>query len=487
MIHLRLLLGLIPNTEKLESRENALWAEFREFTSYAGSEELKRYQELDKLINSPEFPRRVNAVKAQKYSDTEEFRKEQEFKKIQKDPRWKTYIKVKNSATLAAAQAFEKSPEYQRLEELDKIVTSQEFRQKRSSMSSREFRVTPESDLWNEYLQLKKSPEARKYFSFKASPKYGIYSQVDSSDLPGRYMELEQYLASEDFRKVKEYMLLPPKKKYLLSEEYKLLQEYLTLKKSEKIRWFFKVQKQDKFRELKKLTLKFEDDFAGKTLDTSKWITRYFWGETILKDAYSLASDKHFLTDGKNLELDGSMLKIITRKEEVTGKAWDPALGFYPKDFSYTSGIINTGKSFRQQYGIIQAKVRLNNPGKVTHAFWLTGDRIIPQVDVFKTDNSKILLSTFWGNITEKDGIRHNTIRLSASRLMKGFYIFTLEWSPSSLVWKVNGVKLAEMKEAVPQEPLYLNFSSGIYKDNVDGSLPATFEIDWVKVYEKTE
>ncbi|NMC39901.1 MAG: family 16 glycosylhydrolase, partial [Bacteroidales bacterium] len=161
---------------------------------------------------------------------------------------------------------------------------------------------------------------------------------------------------------------------------------------------------------MKTLTLRFEDDFISKKLDASKWITRYFWGDKILKDAYSLATDQHFLTDGENIEITNSTLKINTRQEEVTGKAWDPLLGFFPKDFKYTSGIISSGKSFRQQFGVIQAKIRLNKPGKVTHAFWMTGDRILPQIDIFKSDNSKLLMTNFWGNITEKEGIRKNTV-----------------------------------------------------------------------------
>jgi len=485
MINLRILLGLIPNTEKLEAKENALWAEFEDYKTYTGSDELKRYQELNQYINSPEFPRKVAEIKARKFADTEECRKEKEFLQMAKDPRFKVFMKVKSSSELAVMEAFEKSPEYNRLEELDKLVTSSEFLEKRNSTNPKEFKQAPEYESWNEYLKLKKSPDTKKYFKFKASQKYRTYAQIEQSDMPAKYAELEQYVHSEEFRKVKEYMLLSPKKKFEVSEEYKLQQEYLTLSKSEKITWYLRATQQDKFHELKTLTLRFEDDFISKKLDASKWITRYFWGDKILKDAYSLATDQHFLTDGENIEITNSTLKINTRQEEVTGKAWDPLLGFFPKDFKYTSGIISSGKSFRQQFGVIQAKIRLNKPGKVTHAFWMTGDRILPQIDIFKSDNSKLLMTNFWGNITEKEGIRKNTVSLTAPRLMNGFFIFALEWSPDKLVWKVNGVKMAEMTGNIPQEPLYINFSSGIYKDKINGNLPAAMEVDWVKVYEK--
>jgi C4-type Zn-finger protein len=50
------------------------------------------------------------------------------------------------------------------------------------------------------------------------------------------------------------------------------------MKKSEKKRWYFVGAENRKVQGTEKLTLIFEDDFAAKSLDTSKWITRYFWG-----------------------------------------------------------------------------------------------------------------------------------------------------------------------------------------------------------------
>ena len=39
---------------------------------------------------------------------------------------------------------------------------------------------------------------------------------------------------------------------------------------------------------LRKWELVFEDDFMGSKLDKEKWMTRYFWGDKLLNDAYAL-------------------------------------------------------------------------------------------------------------------------------------------------------------------------------------------------------
>ena len=104
-------------------------------------------------------------------------------------------------------------------------------------------------------------------------------------------------------------------------------------------------------------------------VDRKKWILRYFWGDAVLNDTYALADEKHLFTDGKNLEIAQGKLKIITKKEKIQGKAWDPKMGFFPKEFNYTSGLISSGKSFRQQYGLFEAKIRFNRSYPVKPCF----------------------------------------------------------------------------------------------------------------------
>ena len=80
-----------------------------------------------------------------------------------------------------------------------------------------------------------------------------------------RFEELEKNVASEDFRKVKEYMLLPGKKKYELSDEFKLEQQFTGLQHSEKFKWYFKVRDSKKFDEIKRWNLTFSDEFSERS------------------------------------------------------------------------------------------------------------------------------------------------------------------------------------------------------------------------------
>ena len=81
-------------------------------------------------------------------------------------------------------------------------------------------------------------------------------------------------------------------------------------------------------------------------------------------------------------------LRIATRRQAVTARAWDATRGFVMHPFDYTSGIVQTAADFRQQYGIFQAKLRCT--GRINHACWLGGDGKLPVVKLFHYDGKAL-------------------------------------------------------------------------------------------------
>ncbi len=475
----------IPATAKIESDEAALIKDHKEFTAYAKSEELARFQELDKIVNSSEFKGRVKAIKSQKFKNTEEYKKEKEYKALKNSGDIKTYFKVKDSRELEEYKQTDKSDELKKYEELSAYIKSGEFTSAKRS-AGKEYKGSDAYRKEREYLGLKKSAALKKYYKFKESSKLKTYQQVKGSEKLNRLKELEDFLASEDFKKVKEYMALKPQAKYEQSKEYKQEQEYLELIKSEKLIWYQKLLKKNEFDKLKEWELTFEDDFTEGSLDRGKWMTNYYWGEKLLKDTYSLPGDKHTYTKGRNLELSESVLKIVTRKEQVSGMAWDPVMGFKNQDFDYTSGLISTGKSFRQQYGKVRAKVRMSQ-APIRQAIWMVADKILPHVDVAKLEKGKIFHGNFWGNIAEKGGVQKKVVKKGAGKLTSDFFIYSVEWTPQQIVWKINEKVILKQTRGIPQEAMYLVISAGVTNGVPEHQLPASMEVDWVRIYKKAE
>jgi hypothetical protein len=549
MASLKLLLGMIPSTSKIEQAEKALITEYERLNKFAASEVLARYVELDELVNSSDFVQKCKEIKSLRYRNSEEYSKESEFASLQKAKDLIVYFKTISGTALKRfkemdgsekireyekIELFIESPafrekqkmrpitfrdtdEYRKLdeykslrrdpeikaflkpprkfrdlfrsskkksaikpeivktksilrfEELDALVKSPEFEAKRK-MKPVTFKDSDEYKTLLEYKRLKASLEIKEFYKFKLSKEYSNYLNIDGSARLARYHELQDYLATQEFKQTKEYLL--DKKRFEKTEMFREISEYEKLKKNSDIIWYFKIRESDKFNILKGRELTFSDEFDSEKLDSSKWLTNYYWGEKLLKDRYSVESDLQAYTEKDNFEIRNSILKITTKPQKIAGKVWSATNGFTEKEFSYSSGLINSGNSFRQKYGVFTAKIKLGNQG-ARSAVWMLADKITPHLDICRTSGGKVWFDYFSPNgATSRSSL--------GSRYAGDYFIYTLEWTADKLVWKINGIQVFSLTSDVPQDPMYILLAGGVDKP-VNGI--TSMEIDWVRVY----
>jgi hypothetical protein len=483
MINLRILFGWIPASADYEARQTDLRKEYSDLISFSQSKELADYTELEKTVLSSDFARRKKEISGRKFSDTQEYRKEKEYNSLKKQKEIIQYYQTKDSVQLKDFLEFDKSYDIKHYHTLESFVQSDEFARVKRESGRKKFKKTPEYEKLVEFKALQKSRRIRDYFSFKSSKRYVNFTLLIGSEKIDSFEHLEKYLKTGEFLKVKEYMMLPARKKLEMSEEFRMEQQYTEWKKSEKFKWYFKTRNSKKFDEIKRWKLTFSDEFDSSSLDRNKWMTRNYWGETILHDSYVNEGEVQFYPEDKNIELSGSVLKIVTRRQKISGKVWNPAIGFYPREFEYTSAIINSGARFRQQYGLFEIKVRFNLNNPVSHGCWMISDLMLPQLDIARASD-KIRVGSYFGNPNVKGGIEKKAASMSSNKFVKDYQIFSLEWTSNKLIWKINGVTIYATTGGVPQVPMYINISSSLYQD-VNGSvLPAAVEVDWVRCYQ---
>ncbi len=443
-------------------------------------EALTQLEELQAYLKSSNYQTKLNQLQ---YKNTEEFKKEEKFKALQKDRRFKDYFKFIASPLFKHYSVFKDSDKLKEYEDLKAYVNSSEYQQ---AISEYTYKNTDEFKLEKEFESLKKSSRITTWQKYQKSKPYLLFKEIENSEALAEYQELEDFIGSDKFKEFKEYML--DKDKWKKTDDYQKEIRYNELAKSENIKWYFSIKDSKKFDELKAWNLTFEDDFTSGKVDDEKWMNSYFWGKMLLNDRYVVAGDRHFYTDNKNIEHNGTTVKIITKKEQTQGKVWHPVHGFSTQEFGYTSGMLSTAHSFRQLYGKIEAKVKLNGEYPVYQAFWLKGEKIMPEIDVFKFNMDKknrFQMSNIWGEPTDFKSVRRKTEKLNGSGFTKDYFIYSLEWNESKLTWKVNGVEVFSCTENIPTEPLYLLLSAGIQKEPQQEIVDAAFEIDWVRCYEK--
>jgi hypothetical protein len=382
---------MIPSTEKVETAENDLRADFQAYKDFENSEELKHYLELEKEVTSSNFALRKKKILREKYKASEAFRKEVRY---------------------------------------------------------------------NQLLKRQKGDEQ-----------------------PPELKELDQYINSEEFIRQKQYLTMKPAERYETTDEYQKELEYKSLRKSEKILWYYKTKKKYPFKEIEKWDCTFEDNFKGGALNISKWMTRYYWGDKTLDSSFVLEDDKSFITDGDNIEFYDNKARIVTKSGHARGLVWRSQQGFVEEDFDFTSGMISTARSFKQKYGIFKAKVKMAE-GSVSQAFWMVSETMLPHIDVSRYENGKLYSNYFWG---KSSGPQKSISKTGGARYADHFYIYTLEWTPNKLVWKINDKVFKTQTSGVPQEPMHINFSSNLKKDASENGLPSAMEIDWIRVYKLKE
>ena len=534
MASLKLLLGMIPSTSKIEQAEKALINEFEKLGVFAGSDQLARFNELDELVNSPVFIQKRKEIESLRYKESEEFAREKEFISLEKARDIVLYFKTASRHELKRFQDLDGSEKILSFEKLENFIQSSEFREKqgmkpftfrdteeystfleykalrkdpevkafykpkkkeepvrtkiidryeelsafiksqaflaKKNMKPITFKDSEEYKKLLEYKRLKNSPEIKEFYRFRDSKEYANYLNTHGSKRLERHEELRKYVASPGFIERKSYML--DKKRFEKTEMFRQAQEYDKLKKNEDIVWYFKVKDSGKFDILRQRELTFSDEFTGDRLDTQKWLTNYYWGEKLLRDRYSVESDLHAFTEKDNFEIRNSVLRIITKPQRITGKVWTADRGFTTREFGYTSGLINTGNSFRQQYGIFSAKIKLGNP-QARSAFWMLADKITPHVDICRTSGGKVWTDMF------SDKSNHSKASIG-SRYAGDFYIYTLEWTPHTLTWMINGTEIYVQTRDIPNEPMYVLLAGGLDKP-INGL--TTMEIDWIRIY----
>ena len=483
MAGLKFALGMIPNTLKTESADDNLRKEHVDYIEYDKSDDLKHFLELETEVLSADFSSRKKEILSLKYKNSNEYQKEKEFLGLKKSKPIKNYFKVKDSQQLKDYNGLKASDTLSKYLDLEKFVNSDSLAKAKVDLPPKEFKTSDEAAKEKEYFSLKKSSQFKKHFNFENSAPYKEFLRIGESDVLNKLSELKEFVNSSSFKEKKEYLNLPGKKKYELSEEFKKETEYNTLKKSEKVVWYQKIKKKYPFTEIEKWDLAFEDKFDADKVDTKTWMTRYVNGDKLMDKPYVLADDLHAFADGKNLDISSGKLSILTKQEDVKGLYWSPVFGFSEKDFTYSSDMVSSAKSFSQKEGIFKAKVKLGKSG-VTQAFSLMTDQMLPHVDVFKLENNKLFAGNFWKN-GGKNGISKSMDKTGGGRYSNDFHVFSLEWGDGKMVWKINDLVFKVQSQGLPDSEMHLCFNSSLKETTKGRNLPSKMEIDWVRVYKK--
>ena len=199
-----------------------------------------------------------------------------------------------------------------------------------------------------------------------------------------------------------------------------------------------------------------------------------------------------------NVSLDGAgNLAITARRETFAGR-------------DFTSGRIKTEGLFSQQYGRIEARIKLPVGQGIWPAFWMLGadfaDVGWPQtgeIDImeYRGQDPFVVIGSLHGpGYFGADAISRNFRTDSEQGFDQDFHVFAVEWDPSRITWWVDDTafsivtssQVQQRGEWVFDDPFFIILNvavGGSFVGNVgaDTVFPQTMLIDYVRVYQRVQ
>ncbi len=466
------LTGKIKPVEKIEKQRDDLNKNYQEYLMVEKSEELKEYQELEKLVNSSEFKKKKAEIERLQFKGSKEYNELMELAKLEKSKKIKRYFKVADSPDISRFNKISETDKPEEFKKLKEYVSGGKFAAEKKEKKEEALAKK------NKYKSLKGDSDLRFYLKFKKSSLYKNYLDVKSSNDLKRRKELKDLTSSKEFLERKAY--LEDKNKWEKTDEFKSMKRYEDIKKQPHIQNYFKYKNSTDFDFIKNWELTFEDNFSG-ALSSEKWSVVNKWSGKIIGENYSLPGDLHYFTSGKNVKTNNK-LTIEVKKESVTGKIWKMSAGFVPSDFEYTSGLVASTESFGEGNEIFEAKIKFTPVKQLVSTLYLAAENNTPMVHLLEMGKKNRLGIS---KLDTNGKIQMDGLDISNLKTDK-WYIFTIEKSGSTFIWKINETEVFRQSKDI-QQPLFLNAST-VVVDNIPGhSLPNNFEIEWVKCYRKNK
>lgn len=248
------------------------------------------------------------------------------------------------------------------------------------------------------------------------------------------------------------------------------------------------------------------DEFEGDRLDPEKWSAAH--------DCWGGGNDERQCYQPANVQVSDGRLRIVARKERGSGPSLPPHLPGSPRTLTrdYTSGKVQTRGKASFRYGRVEVRARLPEGQGLWSAIWMLPEHDnygpYPQsgeIDIAEVVNLGARCRFCRGGREHRvHGAIHHGWSLDANRqiggsrplppTVDGFHVFALDWSPARMTWSVDDEAYFSTPGRRPFDQrfhLILNLAvGGSWPESHnargvdDAALPATMEIDWVRVYE---
>jgi beta-glucanase (GH16 family) len=219
-----------------------------------------------------------------------------------------------------------------------------------------------------------------------------------------------------------------------------------------------------------KWTLTFAEECSGERLDRAKWDVDDTKPGSAVHGAQGLVSTR----SAENIGMSDGVCHL-TAKENGTERG-----------FPWTTAGMST-RTFHQEYGYFEARVRYGGASGLNNAFWL--DAATPLKPHYEIDINEghfpnevnMTVHSWTGPHTQR-----GSTFAAPERLSDGFHVYGLLWTPQRLTWFMDGRAIHSELAAGVRGQMKILLSTAVLpwaggaNERLNG---VSMDIDWVRVY----
>ncbi|WP_342152777.1 family 16 glycosylhydrolase [Methylorubrum sp. SB2] len=235
-------------------------------------------------------------------------------------------------------------------------------------------------------------------------------------------------------------------------------------------------------------SLTFSDEFNGQTLDTAKWGTGYPWGAANGSTNTSQGEAEWYINADYAPTAHLGTYTVANGVLDIKEAPADAATQALVNGYQYTSGMVNSEKSFSQTYGYFEMRADIPDGQGMWPAFWLLqgGGAWPPELDVMEVVGSSpdsLVTTVHW----DQNGHQFVNKATEVPGLSSGgMHTYGVDWQPDTITWYLDGKQVYEAATpADMHQPMYMlaNLAAGgQWAGQPDGSTNHML-IDYIRAY----
>jgi beta-glucanase (GH16 family) len=191
--------------------------------------------------------------------------------------------------------------------------------------------------------------------------------------------------------------------------------------------------------------------FDGSALNGSIWATCFPWFRNQAAGCTNYKDTEYDWYVPSQVAVSGGALHLIAQPIATTGFTQTGA----KKVYYCRSGMISSYPSLNFEYGYVEVVAQLSDGENMWNALWLSASNLKwpPEIDMVES-----LGPPFGGASMTFHAVGGGGALLHLPRpnvLPSGWHVFSVNWTPSSVTWFIDGRLYMTTRQNVPHQPMY--------------------------------